>query len=202
MATEVKSTRRKCINETFESTSVDSSTVEAKLLGRTLDEEEEDEPVVFFCGKCRLPVGDSLSWDGAETGQNQIRLKRVTDNVLIGKETRLLEVGKQSHCLIKDLICRGCDSVLGMIYKSTPRNMDNKRFTFCLSVAAIDSYVLGSASQMLAAEVSKEQPVTLEYRGIVEQQLSEMKMLVLSMAHRLEEIETGLQKECDDGDGH
>uniref|UniRef100_A0A3Q2ZNR4 Protein Mis18-alpha n=1 Tax=Kryptolebias marmoratus TaxID=37003 RepID=A0A3Q2ZNR4_KRYMA len=123
MATEVKSTRRKCINETFESTSVDSSTVEAKLLGRTLDEEEEDEPVVFFCGKCRLPVGDSLSWDGAETGQNQIRLKR---------ECGIQIQSSQFTCTTFDLICRGCDSVLGMIYKSTPRNMDNKRFTFCL----------------------------------------------------------------------
>lgn len=36
------------------------------------------------------------------------------------------------------------------------------------------SYVLGSASQVVAAEGPKEQPVTLEYRGIVEQQLAEV----------------------------
>lgn len=36
------------------------------------------------------------------------------------------------------------------------------------------SYVLGSASQMLSAEGPKEQPVTLEYRGTVEQQLTEV----------------------------
>lgn len=36
------------------------------------------------------------------------------------------------------------------------------------------SYVLGSASQMLAAEGPKELPVTLEYRGIVEQELMEV----------------------------
>lgn len=75
MKEKLTSLRPKRINETFEATtSVDSTTVEEKL--RAEEEEEEDGPVVFFCGKCKLPVGDSLSWDGVEDGQNQIRLKR------------------------------------------------------------------------------------------------------------------------------
>ena len=76
MATKEKATRyrQKDKNMTFEASSVDSSTVESKLFGQT--GEEEDGPVVFICAKCRLPVGDSLSWDGSEDGQNQIRLKR------------------------------------------------------------------------------------------------------------------------------
>ncbi|XP_018547898.1 protein Mis18-alpha [Lates calcarifer] len=185
--------RQKSVNTTFEASSINSSTVEEKLFGHAgEDEDGDDGPVVFICGKCKLPVGDSLSWDGSEDGQNQIRLKRVTDNVLVGEDTRLYEASKKSLCLITDLFCQGCSSVLGMIYASTPKNLDHKRFAFCLNVADIDSYILGSANQMLAAEGPKEQPVTLEYRGIVEQQLTEMKMLVMSMAQRLEEIEAGL----------
>ncbi|KAM6983330.1 protein Mis18-alpha isoform 2-T2 [Tautogolabrus adspersus] len=191
--------RQKNVNATFETSSMDSTAVEEKLFGHVQEDEDVDDgPVVFICGKCKLPVGDSMSWDGSEDGQNQIRLKRVTDNVIVGKDNRLLEVGKRSVCLVVDLVCRGCRSVLGMVYSSTPKNMDHKRFTFCLNVADIDSYVLGSASQMLAAEGPKEQPVSLEYRGIVEQQLTEMKMLVLSMAQRLEEIEVSLQEGCDE----
>ncbi|XP_065819378.1 protein Mis18-alpha isoform X1 [Labrus bergylta] len=193
--------RHKNVNATFETSSIDSTAVEEKLFGHVEEDEDVDDgPMVFICGKCKLPVGDSLSWDGSEDGQNQIRLKRVTDNVIVGKDNRLLEVGKRSAwygCLVVDLVCRGCRSVLGMVYSSTPKNMDHKRFTFCLNVADIDSYVLGSANQMLAAEGPKEQPVSLEYRDIVEQQLTEMKMLVLSMAQRLEEIEVGLQDGCD-----
>ncbi|XP_040907708.1 protein Mis18-alpha [Toxotes jaculatrix] len=189
--------RQKSVDTTFEASSIDSSAVEEKLFGQG-EEDEDDSPVVFICGKCKLPVGDSLFWDGSEDSQNQIRLKRVTENVLVGKETRLYEASKKSLCLIMDLFCRGCHSVLGMVYASTPKNMDHKRFAFCFNVADIDSYVLGSASQMLAAEGPKEQPVTLEYRGIVEQQLTEMKMLVMSMAQRLEEIEAGLQEGCDE----
>ncbi|XP_041656467.1 protein Mis18-alpha [Cheilinus undulatus] len=191
--------RQKNVNATFETYSVDSTVVEEKLFGHVEEEEDVDDgPVVFICGKCKLPIGDSESWDGSEDGQNQIRLKRVTDNVIVGKENRLCEISKRAACLVVDLTCRGCRSVLGMVYSSTPKNMDHKRFTFCLNVADIDSYVLGSASQMLAAEGPKEQPVTLEYRGTVEQQLTEMKMLVLSMAQRLEEIEVGLQEGCDE----
>uniref|UniRef100_A0A3P8TYX0 Protein Mis18-alpha n=1 Tax=Amphiprion percula TaxID=161767 RepID=A0A3P8TYX0_AMPPE len=187
--------RQKIVNSTFETSSIDSTAVEEKLFRQVaMEENDDDNPVVFICAKCRLPVGDSLSWDGSEDGQNQIRLKRVTDNVLVGKESHLFEPSKRSRCLIVDLTCRGCHSVLGMVYTSTPKNLDHKRFTFCFHVAGIDSYVLGSANQMLAAEGPKEQPATLEYCNTVEQQLTEMKMLVMSMAQRLEEIEVGIHE--------
>ncbi|XP_072230814.1 protein Mis18-alpha [Leuresthes tenuis] len=202
MATGKKSSgrRQKIHKKTCETSGIDSSAVEEKLFGKAVEEEDDNDegPVVFICGKCRLPVGDSVAWDGSEDDLNQIRLKRVTDNVLIGKENRLFEIDKQSLCVIVDLICQGCRSVLGMVYTSTPKSLDHKRFTFCLSVADIDSYVLGSAGQMLAAEGPKEQLVTLEYRDSVEHQLTEMKMLVMSMAQRLEEIESGLQEGCDE----
>ncbi|XP_068601103.1 protein Mis18-alpha [Brachionichthys hirsutus] len=192
---------RNRMNSTFEASNVHSSIVEDKLFGHEEEEEEEEDVddglVVFICGKCKLPVGDTMSWDGSEDGENQIRLKRVTDNVVIGKETRMHEVCKRSLCLILDLFCRSCHSLLGMVYASTPKKLDHKRFTFCLNVADIESYVLGSATQKLAAEGPKEQPVTLEYRGAVEEQLTEMKMLVMSMALKLEEIEAGLQEQRD-----
>ncbi|XP_029375430.1 protein Mis18-alpha [Echeneis naucrates] len=199
--TEPQRHRLRAKNITFDASSIDSTSVGEKLFGRAEEPEDgedgEDGPVVFICGKCKLPVGDSLAWDGSEDSQNQIKLKRVTDNVLVGEETRLHEAGKKSLCLITDLFCQGCHSLLGMVYSSTPKKLDHKRFAFCFNVADIDSYVLGSAGQMLAAEGPKEQPVTLEYRGIVEQQLTEMKMLVMSMAQRLEEMEAGLQDGCD-----
>lgn len=190
--------RQNKVDSTFQHTfSVDSTAVEEKLFGLAEEEEDGDDgPVVFICAKCKLPIGDSLSWDGSEDDQNQIRLKRVTDNVLVGENSRMFEVSKRSLCLIVDLFCQGCHSVLGMVFESTPKNLDHKRFTFCFNVADIDSYVLGSASQMLAAEGPKEQVVTLEYRSMVEQQLTEMKMLVMSMAHELD-IKTG-QEDCDE----
>lgn len=75
--TKSKKHRQRRANSTFDTSSVDSSVVEAKLFGHAgEDEDGDDGPVVFICGKCKLPVGDSLAWDGSEDGQNQIKLKR------------------------------------------------------------------------------------------------------------------------------
>ena len=71
--------RQKNENSTFETSSLNSTVVEGRLFGKEVEDEDEDVddgPVVFICGKCKLPVGDSMSWDGGEDGQNQIRLKR------------------------------------------------------------------------------------------------------------------------------
>lgn len=65
------------VNTTFDVSSIDSTAVEEKLFGQAEEGVEVDDgPVVFICGKCKSPVGDSLSWDGSEDSQNQIRLKR------------------------------------------------------------------------------------------------------------------------------
>lgn len=38
-------------------------------------EEDSDAPAVFFCVKCRLPLGDSFSWAGTDEQQNHILLR-------------------------------------------------------------------------------------------------------------------------------
>lgn len=69
--------RQNNVNSTFDSSSTESTNVEEQLFTQAEgDEDGDDGPVVFICAKCRLPVGDSTSWDGSEDGQNQIRLKR------------------------------------------------------------------------------------------------------------------------------
>ncbi|XP_057677336.1 protein Mis18-alpha isoform X2 [Corythoichthys intestinalis] len=160
--------------DAYETYIEDPSSVEEKLFGHSAEEsDDKDAPAVFFCDKCKLPVGDSLSWDGSDDKRNHIHLKRVTENVLVSKDARLHEDSKGSPCIIVDLVCRGCQTVLGMIYKSTPISMDHKRYTFCFMVAKIGSYELGTASQMLSGGGANRQPVTLEVRDDVERQLTE-----------------------------
>ncbi|TRY98681.1 hypothetical protein DNTS_033431 [Danionella cerebrum] len=83
-----------CSNKTFsicENTS-DSSKVE--------EDEVKDGPAVFLCGKCKLPIGDSLSWVGSDDEQNQIMLKRVSDNTIIGKEPFVSGTRKELGCYV------------------------------------------------------------------------------------------------------
>ncbi|XP_030217535.1 protein Mis18-alpha [Gadus morhua] len=161
------------------------------------DKEDGDAPVVFFCGNCNLPIGDSLSWAGSDN-ESQIYLKRVTENVLVGKEQRIYQPKPKHRCLILDLCCKGCKSELGMLYLSTPKALDCRRLTFCFLVKQLESYVLGSANQKVAEESPPKLPLTVEDRGDIEQQLIEMKTLVLSMAQRMEKIEEGLQPDLDE----
>ncbi|XP_060765688.1 protein Mis18-alpha [Neoarius graeffei] len=151
-----------------------------------------DAPAVFLCGKCRLPFGDSLSWAGSDDEQNQILLKRANANIVIGKETFVCGKTDEVKCLAVNLTCRGCSFKLGHMYTSTPKSLDYKRSIFCLMVENIESYVLDSPDQQVAA-VGKERPVTVEYVDNVEQQMTKIKSLAVTIGKRLLEIEVDLQ---------
>ncbi|KAG5844625.1 protein Mis18-alpha [Anguilla rostrata] len=159
---------------------------------KQVEEEDTDAPVVFQCGRCKLPVGDSLSWVGSEDDQNQILLKRVTENVVVGSEPFVSRTQTELGCLIVNLSCLGCSSPLGRVYTSTPRNLDYKRSLFCLSVENVDCFVLGSSTQKYL-EDAQDEPVTLEYRANVDMEIGKIKALAVSMAQRLLEIEAKLQ---------
>ncbi|XP_056127488.1 protein Mis18-alpha isoform X3 [Rhinichthys klamathensis goyatoka] len=67
---------------------------------RVEEDGEIDGPAVFMCGKCKLPIGDSLSWAGSDDEQNQIMLKRITDNIVIGKEPFVSGTQKELGCYV------------------------------------------------------------------------------------------------------
>uniref|UniRef100_A0AAR2JHS0 Protein Mis18-alpha n=1 Tax=Pygocentrus nattereri TaxID=42514 RepID=A0AAR2JHS0_PYGNA len=136
-----------------------------------------DAPAVFLCGQCRRPVGDSLSWAGSDEELSQIMLKRVNENVVVGKEPYVSCTQNEPGCLVVNLTCHGCGSTLGLMYTSTPKEFDFKRSLFCFCVENIESYVLGSADHQMAAVSSEERPVTLEFQDLIEQQMTKVNSL-------------------------
>lgn len=58
----------------YKTYSVCESTADSR--SRVEEDGESDGPAVFMCGKCKLPIGDSLSWAGSDDENNQIMLKR------------------------------------------------------------------------------------------------------------------------------
>ncbi|XP_067289928.1 protein Mis18-alpha [Pseudorasbora parva] len=162
---------------------------------RVEEEGENDGPAVFMCGKCKLPIGDSLSWAGSDDEQNQIMLKRITDNIVIGKEPFVSGTRKELGCLVVNLTCHGCCAELGIMYISTPKKLDFKRSLFCFKVENIESYVVGSPGQQMPDLDRLDRPVTLEYQNTVEQQMTEIKSLAVIIGQRLLEIETNLQSD-------
>lgn len=181
-----------CANKTY---SVCESAADSS--NRAGEEAEADGAAVFMCGKCKLPIGDSLSWAGSDDERNQIMLKRTSDNVVIGKEPFLAGTRKELGCLVVNLTCRGCSSELGIMYISTPKKLDCKRSLFCFNVQHIESYVVGSSSQQMPELDREDRPVTLEYQDTVEQQMTEIKSLAVIIGQRLLEIESNLQCSSD-----
>ncbi|XP_055470869.1 protein Mis18-alpha [Psammomys obesus] len=156
--------------------------------------EEEAEaweyPLVFLCGRCRLPLGDSLSWVAGQEDTNCILLRCVSSNVSVDKEQKLSKYKDEDGCVLETLSCTGCSLSLGYVYRCTPKKLDYKRDLFCLSVEAIESYNLGSSEKQIVSE--DKELFNLESRVEVEKSLKQMEDVLKALQMKLCEVESKL----------
>ncbi|XP_058921657.1 protein Mis18-alpha isoform X1 [Kogia breviceps] len=152
--------------------------------------EEEDRPLVFLCSGCRRPLGDSLSWVTSQEDTNCILLRCVSCNVSVDKEQILSKRKNENGCILETLYCTGCSLNLGYIYRCTPKNLDYKRDLFCLSVEAIESYVLGSSEKQIVSE--DKELFNLESRVEIEKSLKQMEDVLKALQTKLWEVESKL----------
>ncbi|XP_072369538.1 protein Mis18-alpha isoform X1 [Scyliorhinus torazame] len=152
---------------------------------------DSDLPVVFLCSQCRLPVGDSLAWVGANPKENMIHLKRVTKNVQVNKEQKL-DTANESGCIYVLLSCSGCSLLLGRMYLCTPAHLDYKRNVYCLAVAYIESYVLGSTTNVEFVDERKK-PIVLETQTEVLEELAKSQTVLNLMIARLAVVEEKIE---------
>ncbi|XP_063054598.1 protein Mis18-alpha-like [Engraulis encrasicolus] len=153
-----------------------------------------DLPAIFMCAKCHLVLGDSLSWAGSDEHQNHILLRSVTSNVCVGKDPLFAGKYRKMGCVVRVLSCVGCKCPVGIMYLSTPPELDHRRSLYSMDVANIDSYVVGSTEQQRAAVSSEKMPVTMETRDGVQKQLDKMQVLTVALGQRLDDIEKELHK--------
>ncbi|XP_055965133.1 protein Mis18-alpha [Sorex fumeus] len=154
------------------------------------EEEEAERLLVFLCGGCRRPLGDSLSWVTSQEDSNCILLRSVSANVSVNKEQILSKRKNENGCILEALYCTGCSLSLGFIYKYTPKALDYKRDLFCLSVEAIESYILGSSEKQIVSE--DKELFNLESRVEIEKSLKEMEDVLKALEMKLWEVESKL----------
>ncbi|XP_076974945.1 protein Mis18-alpha [Tamandua tetradactyla] len=154
------------------------------------DEEETERPLVFLCSGCRRPLGDSLSWVSSQEDTNCILLRSVSCNVSVDKEQKLSKRKNENGCILETLYCAGCSLSLGYIYRCTPKNLDFKRDLFCLSVEAIESYILGSSEKQIVSE--DKELFNLESRVEIEKSLKQMEDVLKALQTKLWEVESKL----------
>ncbi|XP_011892443.1 PREDICTED: protein Mis18-alpha isoform X1 [Cercocebus atys] len=150
----------------------------------------EERPLVFLCCGCRRPLGDSLSWVASQEDTNCILLRCVSCNVSVDKEQKLSKREKENGCVLQTLYCAGCSLNLGYVYRCTPKNLDYKRDLFCLSVEAIESYVLGSSEKQIVSE--DKELFNLESRVEIEKSLTQMEDVLKALQMKLWEAESKL----------
>lgn len=149
---------------------------------------EEERPLVFLCGGCRRPLGDSLSWVTSHEDSNCILLRSVSSNVTVDKDQMLSKRKHENGCILEALYCSGCSLSLGFVYKYTPKALDYKRDLFCLSVEAIESYILGSSEKQIVSE--DKELFNLESRVQIEKSLKEMDDVLKGLEKKLGEVES------------
>lgn len=151
---------------------------------------EEERPLVFLCSGCRRPLGDSLSWVTSLEDANCILLRCVSCNVSVDKEQKLSKRKDENGCVLETLYCAGCSLNLGYIYRCTPKSLDYKRDLFCLSVEAIESYILGSSEKRIVSE--DKELLNLESRVEIEKSLKQMEEVLQGLQKQLWEVESRL----------
>ncbi|XP_069748519.1 protein Mis18-alpha [Narcine bancroftii] len=115
----------------------------------------------------------------------------VTNNILVDKEQKI-DTADESGCIYVLLSCSGCSLLLGRMYLCTPVHLDIKRNMYCLNVAYIESYVLGSTTNAEFIDNNKK-PVVLETQAEVLEELAKSQTVLNLMIKKLADVEEKLR---------
>ncbi|XP_039630937.1 protein Mis18-alpha [Polypterus senegalus] len=150
---------------------------------------ENEAPRVFCCGRCRVVLVDSVTWIGNDQEETAFVFTGVNHNVHIKGKKLISGIVETNGCVFFPLVCDGCFSTVGKIYKATSKDLDYKKNLFLLFANAVTSYQLGSTNENFL-KYDTEDPVTLEHVSYLRMEIKKMKEVLLALDSRLSALES------------
>ncbi|XP_072036844.1 protein Mis18-alpha-like [Amphiura filiformis] len=162
------------------------------------DAEEGDQgelPVVLQCSHCNMILGDSMSWVSTNDELNSITLRSVSSMVVKGKELVTSTEGIDLGSTYQQLQCKSCKDVVGRMYRTTPRTLDDLRDLFTLYITKINSYQIGSSEQTAGVGNSL---IDLPTAREIQTSITKTQVMVCTLNERVLNIEKAMEIEYED----
>ncbi|KAJ7365739.1 hypothetical protein OS493_002455 [Desmophyllum pertusum] len=156
---------------------------------------EESLPVVFQCSACNGIFGDSCAWVSSDRELELICVNSVTSLVSLGECLETSTQGADIGSTFMPLQCKSCNSSIGRIYRTTPRELDHLRNLYCLDVEQIKSYQVGSMNGTHVngmSSLSSEEVLDLPTAKTLQQGIHKIESVIIMMLERLTSLEAGL----------
>lgn len=105
---------------------------------------------VFQCKKCRRIISDTLSWCGA-VDDDELKVfvvsSVVPESIKTDPQLTMAQNGLDRGSSYNDLLCAGCNTLLGRIYVTTTQHMDFARGMYAFLAEEMAFYLCGSYKQ-------------------------------------------------------
>ncbi len=143
-------------------------------------------PLVFQCSKCRTIIGDSLAWVGAYEELAAVTLHHVSASAI--RTRKNLVTSQNAFDLGSTFVileCRVCDELIGRMYKTTPKHLDDIRDCYSLDAKSVDSYQLGGETNV----TGERHPFSMQTDTYLASQIHKFQSVIVGVEERVAALE-------------
>ncbi|XP_041462786.1 uncharacterized protein LOC121413876 [Lytechinus variegatus] len=158
------------------------------------DQSNKDLPAVFQCQHCNVIISDSIAFIAAHDDLKSITLNSVNASVELSTKLITSTDGIDQGSTFSPLVCRGCKTVLGKVYRTTPRPLDDLRDYFTIDVNKLSVYQVGSTDSSSLPESDTPFQQFTNVKALKETTLK-LQVLMCAMHQRIQNIEQSLEIE-------
>ncbi|XP_030831496.1 uncharacterized protein LOC115920246 [Strongylocentrotus purpuratus] len=155
---------------------------------------DKDLPAVFQCQRCNVIISDSIAFTAAHDDLKSITVNRVNSSVELSTKLITSTDGIDQGSTFSPLVCQGCKTVLGKVYRTTPRPLDDLRDYFTFDVNKLSVYQVGSSDSSALPESESPFQQYTNLKTLKETTLK-LQVLMCAMHQRILNIEQSLEIE-------